>query len=337
MSDLKESVRNAIANYVSSKLESHTEADVLRVIRDQATLLFERQTIVDVLDSDPMEQLAGAKSQVDKVKAMLEVISCNRTVTHDGFSSIEATIQWKQQNGKMMDETVKEHLQFNFKYERRPMRPEDVVSGQVNFGGPELHPVGNHISYTIHLSKDHGEREQLMTVEVWAPGDGPSQEKAEPLVADGDDWEDMDEREEMDEEGGKSDDDDMDAQPDETKEDEMDSPPLQQGELAKRAASSKSDKFAAYIDPDALENLTEWSSLELSVPEYFFLLMTFPFYEQEWDLVGFVLDTVFSDDDGDDDGGGDSGDEDKEDYDDASLDAVEFDKDGEEVGASDSD
>jgi hypothetical protein len=229
----------------------------------------------------------------------------------------------------MMDKTVKEHLQFNFKYERRPMRPEDVVSGQVNFGGSELHPAGNHVSYTIHLSKDHGEREQLMTVEVWAPGDGPSQEKAEPLVADAEDWEDVDEKEEMDEEY-KSDDDEMDAQPDEINEDEMELTRQKQGELSERPTSSKSDKFAAYIDPDALENLTEWSALELSVTEYFFLLMTFPFYEQEWDLVGFVLDTVFSEDDIGDD-------EDKEDYDDASLDAVEFDEAGQEVGASDSD
>jgi hypothetical protein len=25
----------------------------------------------------------------------------------------------------------------------------------------------------------------------------------------------------------------------------------------------------------------------------FFILMTFPFYEQEWDIVGYVLDEVF--------------------------------------------
>jgi hypothetical protein len=310
MSDLKDSVRAAITNYVSSKRESHTEADVLRVIRDQSILMFERQIVFDALDADPMEQLSTAKDQVDNVKSMLDVVSCNRTVTHDGYSSIEATIQWRQDGN--MNKEVNDNLQFYFKYERRRMRPEDIVAAQVDFRDDKF--AGNHIGYNIELSKDHGVRERLLTVEVWAQGDGPSQDKAEPLVADGDDWEDMDENEAMEEEGGKGGNDDMEEQPEEMKDDTMDLPPQQPQEENKISVDSKSDKFAAYLDPDVLANLIHWSCLEIDETGFFFLLMTFPFYEQEWDLVGFVLDTVFAESNSDDEN--------------ESLQAVEFDDDG---------
>ena len=309
MSDLKDSVRVAIANYVSSKRESHTEADVLRVIRDQSMLMFERQIVFDALDADPMEQLSTAKDQVDCVKSMLDVVACNRTVTHDGYSSIEATIQWKQDGN--MNKEVNDYLQFYFKYERRRMRPEDIVAAQVDFGNEKT--AGNHIGYSIELSMDHGVRERLLTVEVWAQGDGPSQEKAEPLVVDDDDWEDMDENEAMEEEGGKNGNDDMEEQPEEMKDDTMDLPPQLPQEENKLSMNSKSDKFAAYLDPDVLTNLINWSSLDIDETGFFFLLMTFPFYEQEWDLVGFVLDTVFAESNSDDES--------------ESLQAVDFDDD----------
>jgi len=321
MSDLKESVRGAIANYVSSKLETHTEADVLRVIRDQAMLLFERQSIIDMLDADPMEQLSSVRPEVNKIKNMLEVIACNRVVTHEGYSSIEATVQWKQDG--TMSKQVKEYLQFYFKYERRPMRPEDIVAAQVDFGSDKesLKLAGNHIGYVIDVSKDHGERERLLTVEVWARGDGPSQGKPEPLLASADDWEDMDENDDMDE-AGKSDDEAMEAQAEEILDDSLDGQVRKVDDEEKQSGKSQSDKFAAYIDPDILAKLINWSSLELDETEYFFLLMTFPFYEQEWDLVGFVLDVVFAEDDS---------------YDDVNFDAVEFDKDDEAGAASESD
>jgi len=76
------------------------------------------------------------------------------------------------------------------------------------------------------------------------------------------------------------------------------------------------DKYIAYLDPDLLHEFVamnlgaigkQYSSINEAT--VFFILMTFPFYEHEWDIVGMVLDEVFGHED--DDGGGDDGDEDE--------------------------
>lgn len=77
MSDLKESVKTAIASYVHSKQDTHTQVDVLRMIRDQADLLYERQAICDALDADPMQQLQDVTSQVKRIQ-----------VSEDGVTSL---------------------------------------------------------------------------------------------------------------------------------------------------------------------------------------------------------------------------------------------------------
>mmetsp|Transcript_16605 Transcript_16605/g.24388 ORF Transcript_16605/g.24388 Transcript_16605/m.24388 type:complete len:384 (+) Transcript_16605:171-1322(+) len=64
------------------------------------------------------------------------------------------------------------------------------------------------------------------------------------------------------------------------------------------------DRFAAYVDPDVLYNFINWTQLDsnncFDGPEVIYFLMTFPFYEHEWDLVGFLLEAVFGMDDDDD-------------------------------------
>ena len=62
----------------------------------------------------------------------------------------------------------------------------------------------------------------------------------------------------------------------------------------KRDENKELDCYAAYMDPKTLTDLLMWSQLEMDEYTVFFLLMTFLFYEHEWDLVGFVLDTVFA-------------------------------------------
>jgi len=68
MSDLKASVKAAIASYVQRKQDTHNQVDVLRMIRDQAELLYERQVICDALDSDPMQQLSDVEPQVQRIQ-----------------------------------------------------------------------------------------------------------------------------------------------------------------------------------------------------------------------------------------------------------------------------
>jgi hypothetical protein len=80
--------------------------------------------------------------------------------------------------------------------------------------------------------------------------------------------------------------------------------------------TSMKDVFTAGVDPDILQQCL--SELGVDDPVLseddsaaIFLLMSFPFYEHEWDLVGFVLDAAFgpdgdSDDDDDEEEGGES-------------------------------
>jgi len=56
------------------------------------------------------------------------------------------------------------------------------------------------------------------------------------------------------------------------------------------------DKFYAGIDPDALSAFLEWTQLELEDLAAFCLLFSFPFFEHEWDLPGYILDACMSSD-----------------------------------------
>jgi hypothetical protein len=287
MSDLVSSVRAAIEKYAATKKESHNKIDVMRMLRDQSALLYEKQLVLDALTQDPMRQLHEYPNQIQRIQKLLQVNSCHRLVTQEGYSSIEAVVQLKKDD-KMAKE-VEQHLQLTFKYERRPMRPEDVVHESIPTSG-------THINYTIEFSKDFGERHRLLVAECWAPGEAPSMEPAVPV----DGWEDMDEEDE----------DGMEAT---VEEEEGNEKPM---DATKEADSENEkderDRFAAYMDPDVITQLLDWSGIEMDEGPLFFLLMTFPFWEQEWDLVGFVLDVIFGGEEDDDE-------------------IVEFDDEGEEI------
>ena len=48
------------------------------------------------------------------------------------------------------------------------------------------------------------------------------------------------------------------------------------------------------MDPDVLHHFLQWANLmPMGDATAFFLLMTFPYYEHEWDLIGHVLEEVF--------------------------------------------
>lgn len=282
MSDLVPSVQDAIQQFVDSKKEYHTRADVLRVIRDQSTLLYERQVVLDALTQDPMKQLDDDAEDVKRIQKQLHVTSCHRVVTHEGLSIIEASVQLEKDD-KMA--SVDHHIQLTFRYERRPIRSEDVVHESI----PQ---EGTHVVYTIEISKDFGERCRLLVVECWAPGEAPSMLPAQPI----DGWEDMDDEEEEEDQEAMDaveEDDDNGEAKDVVIEGEADASDAQ-------PVDNLVDRFAAYMDTDAVQLLRTWSGLKMEDVSLFFLLMTFPFWEQEWDLVGFVLDSVFGGDDEDD-------------------------------------
>ena len=284
MSDLVPSVQDAIHQFVDSKKEYHTKADVLRVIRDQSELLYEQQLVLDALTQDPMKQLDDDAENVQRIQKLLKVTSCHRVVTREGLSSVEASVQLEKDE-KMT--SVDHHVQLTFRYERRPMHPDDIVHESI----PQ---EGTHILYTIEVSKDFGERLRLLVVECWAPGEAPSMLPAQPI----DGWEEMDDDDDEEDQEPmdaveEDDDDDREGTKDVAIDGYADAPDA-------RLTDNLVDRFAAYMDPDAVQQLRTWSALKMEDVPLFFMLMTFPFWEQEWDLVGFVLEGVFGDDDEDD-------------------------------------
>lgn len=78
-SELTKSVKDAISNFVSLKTsdsEGYIAIDVLRSIRDEATLMMEYQTICDTFDSDPLrlfddDDRGTVRHQVSRLKVSL--------------------------------------------------------------------------------------------------------------------------------------------------------------------------------------------------------------------------------------------------------------------------
>mmetsp|Transcript_20232 Transcript_20232/g.30014 ORF Transcript_20232/g.30014 Transcript_20232/m.30014 type:complete len:290 (-) Transcript_20232:88-957(-) len=289
MSNLVTSVQQAILEYVNSKQETHIETDVLRIIRDQASLLYERQLILDALTQDPMQQFLEHKNEVARLKELLSVVSCDRVVTYEGLSSIKAVVQFRrdtEMNG------IDSYIQLCFDYERKPMQQNDIVSEDRNIKGQ-----GTYIKYKIDFKKDHQQKHSLLNVECWAGGESPSVQPAVPL----DGWDDMDDEDDNQMDIAKE----AETQNGNTSEEDMED-----------LDEDKADRFAAYIDPEIMESLLHCSGIKMEEGTMFFLLMTFPFWEHEWDLVGFVLDVVFG-----------------EEYDDNEDEVIEFDDDGNEMVA----
>lgn len=183
----------------------------------------------------------------------MKVLSCSRIVTLDGYARNDAVIEWAKDSAM---KGVLSNVQLTFHYEQRRKEHNDNNDSR--------------IVYTIDVAKDYGEKQRLLVVEVFAKGDGPSSTPAEPL--EDDEWEDTDNQDDV-----------MDAE----------SEPAVETVKEQGETQQECDRFAAYMDPDVLSDFIEWTQLGTDEYTTFFLLMTFPFYEHEWDLVGFALDSVF--------------------------------------------
>lgn len=258
----------------------------------------------------------------------MDVISCSRSVTKEGYSNIDAVVSLKKDT--LMGD-VKDHLKLTFSYERMPLplssgdrdgiatvcfdsedNTEEMSSDSSSAeksdegqGGkrkerPNLprgkkriscaekkSQRGTHVSYSIDVSKDHGMKERLLLVEVIAAGDGPSSKEAVPMDDSSDGvWEDFEE-----ENGKKVPDVEQMEESDDCEKNSTE--PTKCDSSAGHVATDDRDRFGAYVDPEVLGKFLKWTKLELDESSSVFFLMTFPFYEHEWDLVGFILDCVF--------------------------------------------
>ena len=332
-SELTKSVRSAIHAFVSSKASDGEAlpADVLRLIRDEASLLLERQIICDTLDADPYklcEDDADVRRQFGRLQGLMNVVSCTRTKTMDGNVTIHCVVELSRDD--KMNANIKENVRLEFAYDRSPITyidskdkhapndadndnndgntGDDCDTSMITSGpGDDVHR-GTRIMYSIDFSFDHGPKERLITIEVMASGEAPSSEQAIPMEDDeGGDGEDV--WEDFDEDGEPL----SKAEADDVVEN-MDEDEASQKTGIKDGKDGK-DRYAAYVDPEELHKFLSCTGLVFDEATSIYFLMTFPYFEFEWDLLGFLLDAVFghqsgddssdSDGDGDGDGGGD--------------------------------
>ena len=215
-----------------------------------------------------------------------------------------------EQNDNGNDNDNQHPILLHFRYERDPATETAATS----------------IWYSIDLSKQYGPKENILTMRVWADGNKPSKLPAVSVEKMGghgdsdDDWEDID----TDEEENNNDSDDIgkdigkthnhvkelarnikDTSIDESKtktsatgdkENEKDD-----NKSSAKGNEGEADRYACFVDPVVLQSFQESAELTgMDEAAAFFTLMTFPFYQHEFDLVGFVLDSVFADDDNED-------------------------------------
>lgn len=183
---------------------------------------------------------------------------------------------------------VENNVQLTFHYDRRPSRPDEDEFA--NTKSQSQKESGSHVSYWIDLSRDYGEKIRLLTVEVWAVGQGPSLEPAQELEVD-----------EMEEEDMNADSSENQGSADRATSGSSDERNAKSDKQEQKTETSTQrsgdepacDRFAAYVDPEMIGNFLDWTRLDMDDGTVLFFLMTFPFYEPEWDLVGFFLSAVF--------------------------------------------
>ena len=297
-------VRNKLQEAIQAQDGECTAEDLLRTFAEQAALMFQTEQVKSMLRSDPYEHLQDIKRSVESLCQVLQVTEYEKVQTPQGYCRIAATITIPPDVEMQKIGAVSKYVQLYFLYEREGTRHD---------GEPTS------VWYAIDVARDDGPREKILWVKVFAAGSVPSALPAQNLDDDDEDgWEDIDEDDDdqstsqaesklkkarLSEDEEPTEDQDMKEAKTETimmDEDDPNGAPL-------------ADRFTAGIDPVALSQFWQWTRLqETDEATSFFLLMTFPFYEMEFDLTGFILDAVFGAEDEDEQGA----DDDKQDEDD---------------------
>jgi hypothetical protein len=276
---------------------SHTPEDVLRSYKEQATLLYETEKLRAALDSDPFQHLDQVSQTVSRLSKLLRVTEHHVVTTLEGYCCMDATVQFSpslaHDNG----------VALRFRYLRSASRNDREMDLPVT------------VSYSIYLCKDFEPAERLLWVHVHASGSTPSSLSARNVADHDEQWSDMDSD---NDEPGESRSSTEPLQIYNGNVDHVDYPTKSEPPNASMSRSSdpcepvpevdEGDAFVAGMDPDLLTKFLLWTKLgDMDDITSFFLLMTFQFYELEWDLVGYLLEGVFGPDDddaGDDDKSG---------------------------------
>lgn len=349
-SQLTQSVRSAINAFVANQTSEgeHLPADILRIVRDEASNLLERQLICDTLDADPYQLCQDDKNvrkQMKRFQQLMSVVSCSRTKTLEGHVNVHCVVELSRD--AKMNRNVKECIRLEFTYDRSPassldhnMSPpfeadcgadstgnernqsrcldDDGNISMATAGGVEAHKA-TRVLYSIDFSRDYGKKQRLVTIEVMASGEAPSAEHAIPMEdeddndntgkddeekAEEDVWEDYDEDGELEEMHAEDEKIAASRKVEKTckktaHEEESKDNASQSAAAEGSFVADGKDRYAAYVDPDSLYEFLSCTGLVFDEATTIYFLMSFPFFEHEWDLLGFLLDVVFGGD-GDD-------------------------------------
>jgi len=191
------------------------------------------------------------------------------------------------------------------------------------------------VTYKIDYSIDYGQQHQLLGVDIYALGKYPSVEEAVPMFDD--DIDDDDGQlgqqgfdNEEDNMNGSGDEDD--SKLTFVKQEENDKKQSTNGEefedvvmsdddgdnIGKECCNNQSccneadttnndndidnendggDRFGVHINPENVVSFLDYMNINFNEQSVFYFLLSFPFYEHEWDISGFLLTALFDDED----------------------------------------
>ena len=191
------------------------------------------------------------------------------------------------------------------------------------------------ITYKIDYSIDYGKMEQLLGVDIYALGEHPSVETAVQMFDDDDDDDDVeDDMEEgtdqhlmkdNDEEarnnscGGccdtkgactkmkdnsikqkQSTNNTTDFEDIEMSDDDDNSNCC--NDIEDNDNNNRADRFGVYINPENVVSFLNRANINFNEQAVFYFLLTFPFYEHEWEIAGFILSALGEDEEEEGDG-----------------------------------
>lgn len=300
--DIQGVIKSAVEGLEEENGESVT--DLLRAFQKEAALLFHKNVILDHMDADPFGLFEDEDDAIrEDVKSRIRVESYEKCTTRDGYCSILAVVLLEgccsfDENDNNLDTLA---LSFNFERQRVKYFPGDNTkieafvaasndqNGEVNRSGNlntkkrrvgqlsttenvqhSRQPyIGTHVVYKINLRQGYGKNQPLLSVEVKASGEDPSTDEHIAIVA-------------------------------EENEDDLEGILGMSNASAWNEAASDlkfmndgKDRFQALLDPEVLVKFLEVSRLEFKdVADAVRFVLSFPYFEHEWDIVGYVEDIV---------------------------------------------
>jgi len=310
---LRTSARLVLESFAQSHPEEYTPEDVFRAFRDEATNLYQTERVRGHLCADPFERLKGGVPS-DRLRAFCEAVRVteyHKVVTKSGYVFIEASVKIDDRSSASSTESsvvncgnkrrrISPSLaQLTFRYERHAAAQYGPVG------------VGTSVHYSIEHSYDHGPKEPMLWVDVVAASSTPSHLPAQSMQDAGGGDEDSFENFVKEMEGGEEISGHVEKGTSRVDEATTDSSYAPNGNNEAPQREEAPDRYLAGIDPDVLYSFLKRSNLgKIDDDVAFFLLMSFPFYELEWELVDFVLEEVFGSESDDENGGDGSGDND---------------------------